>query len=117
VETATVQQLAIGAVIVGFFGWRKVRFLMAKKTVRELIKAGATVIDVRTREEYASGCSPKSINIPLDEFEQRLSELDRSKPIIVCCRSGARSEVAAGILKKSGFSEVVNAGPWTNVAI
>ena len=45
----------------------------------------------------------------------RLKELDKNKPIVVCCASGARSEAALRILKQNGFAEVINAGPWTNI--
>ena len=77
-------------------------------------EAGAVVVDVRTPAEYKLGSSPGSINIPLDILPVRLNELDKSKKIILCCASGGRSGMAVGILKNNGFSDVVNAGPWTN---
>lgn len=45
-----------------------------------------TVLDVRPTEEYASGHLPGSINIPLDELEKHLDELDPDNEIIAYCR-------------------------------
>lgn len=90
------------------------KFKRAKRLLPDLIAKGAVVVDVRTASEYASGARPGSLNIPLAEITKRLKELDATKPIIVCCASGTRSGLAAGILKKAGYKEVTNAGTWTN---
>ncbi|MBL7714007.1 MAG: rhodanese-like domain-containing protein [Bdellovibrionales bacterium] len=82
-----------------------------------LIEAGAIIVDVRTPGEYAQGSAAGSINIPLDDLEKRVSGLDRAKTVIVCCASGARSAMAATILKSKGFQKVVNAGPWQNACV
>lgn len=79
-----------------------------------MIQQGAIVVDVRSKAEYAMGARPGSFNIPLDELSQRWKELDKSKKIILCCASGARSGMALGILKSLGFQDVVNAGSWMN---
>ncbi len=78
------------------------------------IKQGATILDVRSPEEFQGGHATGAINIPLDRINDRLSGIDRSKPVITCCRSGARSGAAADILRSAGF-EVYNGGPWQNV--
>lgn len=85
-----------------------------KVDLREKIAQGATILDVRTVEEFRSGHVPGSINIPLDKLNNQLSKLDKSKPVITCCRSGARSGSATDMLKHQGF-EVYNGGPWTSV--
>ena len=51
---------------------------------------------------------------PLGGLDARAGELDASKPVIVCCASGTRSAMAAAVLARRGFKEVVNAGPWAN---
>lgn len=79
---------------------------------RELVQNGALILDVRTPAEYKSGHIKGSVNIPVDSVRSRLQELQKKgKPIITCCRSGARSGMAAGILKQNGI-EVYNGGPW-----
>lgn len=85
-----------------------------KVDLGQKIKEGAQIIDVRSPEEYRGGHVKGSINIPLDRIEGQLKKLDRSKPVITCCRSGARSGMAADTLKRHGF-DVYNGGPWTSV--
>ncbi|MDP2877246.1 MAG: rhodanese-like domain-containing protein [Holophaga sp.] len=81
----------------------------------ELKAKGAQVIDVRTTIEFSGGAAPGSRNIPLDQLSQRMNELDRTKPVIFCCASGARSASAQRFLQQAGFTEVFNAGPWQRV--
>ena len=77
---------------------------------------GAVIIDVRTSGEFKSGHGKNSKNIPLDQIGKETSKIKAmNKPVIVCCRSGARSGQAAGILKGAGI-DVINGGPWQNVA-
>ncbi|MGI9472877.1 MAG: FAD-dependent oxidoreductase [Rubripirellula sp.] len=67
---------------------------------------GYQVVDVRTPAEVAKtpiGGAEGSINIPVDELRERLSELDDSKPTVVSCAVGIRGHIAARILKQSGF--------------
>lgn len=70
-----------------------------------------TIVDVRTAQEYANGHHPAAINIPLDEIVTRLAEFRQmSKPVVLYCRSGNRSGMAASILKQHGITEVQNGG-------
>lgn len=80
-----------------------------------LIANGAIIVDVRTVAEYEEGHIKDSLNIPLDEVESRMSELNKDKPIITCCESGARSAAAKQILGVSGFREVYNGGSCNNL--
>lgn len=71
----------------------------------------ATIVDVRTLEEYAGEHYPDAINIPLDQVAQRINEFrDMPKPIIAYCRSGNRSGMAVSILKQYGVTEAINGG-------
>lgn len=70
------------------------------------------IIDVRTPEEYESGHSPGSINIPLQYLVNELNRLDPNKTLLLCCKSGARSEKALELLKAHGFKNVYNVGAW-----
>jgi len=85
-----------------------------KVDLAQKIKEGATIIDVRTPEEFKSGHVKGSINIPLDKVKNQLGKIDKTKVVITCCRSGARSGMAADVLKRNGF-ECYNGGPWTAV--
>lgn len=70
----------------------------------------AIVIDVREDKEFVEGHIINSIHVPLGSVQQRIDELKShsNKPIIVSCRSGARSNTACGILRKNGFENVFN---------
>jgi len=75
------------------------------------IKAGASIIDVRTPAEYSAGSYRKAKNIPVADLPGRLGDLGpKDKPIVVFCASGSRSSQAARLLKKAGFTAVMNAG-------
>jgi len=86
---------------------------LAPEQIAELKARGAQMIDVRTSAEFSSGHAGGSKNIPLDRLQDRLGELDRNLPILVCCATGSRSAFAKTLLERSGFNEVHNAGPWT----
>lgn len=67
-----------------------------------------TLLDVRQPEEYAEGHLPGSVLIPVGELNQRLDELDPSKPAIVYCRAGVRGANGTGVLLNAGFKEAWN---------
>lgn len=113
-ENDTLQKLVVPAIFVAVILRKFLVFRAAKKRLPELLRQGAIVVDVRSPGEFASGARPGSLNIPLGELEEGGSRLDQTKPVIVCCASGTRSAVAARILRKHGFTSVVNAGPWRN---
>jgi rhodanese-related sulfurtransferase len=75
--------------------------------------AGATLIDVRSAGEFARGSAPGTINIPLNELGSRLAEITKTKPVVLACASGTRSGMAKMVLKKNGYQQVHNIGPWT----
>lgn len=62
-----------------------------------------TLLDVRTPEEFARGHIEGFLNIPVDELRERLSMLDRGKPVYVICQSGLRSYIASRILAGNGY--------------
>jgi len=85
--------------------------------IKEYLDQKAVVVDVRSPEEFRGGHNKGSINIPVQILEDRLDELDKEKPLIVCCASGGRSASALRILKHHGFQHVLDAGPWQNVGL
>jgi thioredoxin 1 len=75
-----------------------------------LAAEGAVIVDVRTPEEFAAGSLPGARNIPLDELERRIGELDEACQILCLCRSGARSAAAHAVLAAAGFDAINLAG-------
>ena len=74
----------------------------------EMQKAGGVLIDVRTPGEVAEGTAPGSINIPLQEAEQRLGEFLKDKDLLIFCRSGKRSMAVSNFLIQNGYERVFN---------
>lgn len=65
-----------------------------------------TIIDVRPTEQYKQEHIPGSTSIPLDELENRISELDKETSVhVVCNRGGQRSQNALKVLKENGFKK------------
>jgi rhodanese-related sulfurtransferase len=86
-----------------------------KVDLGELISNGAVIVDVRTPGEYSSGHLKRSVNIPLNTLNLKLTKLKRDVPVITCCASGMRSSSAKSILKSNGFKQVYNGGSWLNL--
>lgn len=82
--------------------------LLEPEEFQAKIQHGATLIDVRTVEEYASGHISGSLNMDVNSpgFEENVLMLDRSKEYAVYCASGVRSGKAAEIMRQAGFSSV-----------
>lgn len=77
-----------------------------------LIENGADVqiLDVRTPGEWSSGVVENSILINLldKEFEQKVAQLDKEKPVVLICRSGSRSNTAMKSMAELGFTDLYN---------
>lgn len=88
--------------------------------VKERLDKGdkITVIDVRTPDEYAAGHIPGSLLIPFDEIKVKSDQLpqDKNTEIVVYCRSGRRSAIAADTLISLGYAKIYDLGAvssWT----
>jgi phage shock protein E len=76
-------------------------------TAQQLQARGVTVLDVRTPQEFEAGHVPGAINIPHDQVAARAAEVGaRSRPVLLYCRTGHRSGLAAAELVRQGFSAV-----------
>ena len=90
--------------------------IFARKDINEGVRnfresKNAILLDVRTREEYASGHIEDSRNLPLDEIDSVDSVIkDKNTPLYVHCLSGGRSARAAAYLKSKGYREVHDIG-------
>ncbi|MBX7108481.1 MAG: rhodanese-like domain-containing protein [Chitinophagales bacterium] len=85
--------------------------------IKEIIqKRLGTIVDVRSSVEFGNGSALDSINIPLQEFPVRLTEIANLKsPLLLCCASGNRSGQAQQYLSQLGI-EAYNAGSWFNIS-
>ena len=91
-------------------------FLRKEQVSSDIYNDNPVLLDVRTREEFAYGNVPDSINIPLNELPGRIAELKKqNRPVVAFCRSGMRSGQAKMILEQEGIL-THNGGSWNNVA-
>ena len=73
---------------------------------------GYIILDVRTQEEYDQGHIPGAIVISHDEIEEKAEEVltDKKQLILVYCRSGRRSKLAAEALAELGYTNIKEFG-------
>lgn len=69
------------------------------------------LIDVRESAEYAFNHIPSAQSIPLGELEEKCVHLPKNAMIYVVCRTGNRSDMAAQLMTKIGFRNVINVVP------
>ena len=95
--------------------FKKLFGLGPKADLKELMRNGAQIIDVRTNGEFNSRHIKGSLNIPLQSLKNNFSKINKDKPVITCCASGMRSATAKSILKSLGVIEVHNGGGWMSL--
>lgn len=82
-------------------------------SLKNLLRKGGTIVDVRTVHEYDQGRIRGSVNIPLERVAASVDRIKHmKKPVIICCDSGSRSSSAVRFLKQNGVSEIHNGGNW-----
>lgn len=77
------------------------------------VTASALVLDVRSRDEFATGHLPAALNIPHTELRDRLDEVTDAaggRPVRVLCASGVRSAIAHRVLAQAGFDSASLSG-------
>lgn len=67
-----------------------------------------TIIDIRSQSEWDAGHIAGSVNVPLNQLQERLTEIPRDQTVIVHCQGGYRSSIAASLLEKQGYDNVVD---------
>ena len=112
-------KLCVRALILGLFfltvgalNAAEVAEIKAEALLERTAKQDASLIilDVRTPEEFAQGHVPGAKNIPHDQLLNRIAELAaaKDKEIVLYCRSGRRSAMAADTLKANGFGKLLH---------
>lgn len=91
--------------------------LTASEFEKGIAKADVQVLDVRTPGEFFSGHIKNALQADWNdqqEFERRISFIDKNKPVYVYCLAGGRSAAAADKMRKSGYSNVYELKGGTN---
>lgn len=99
----------------GVSAWKDAGFPLAvvnEITVQELRERlqsdGVQLLDVRREPEWEAGHIERANWWPLDNFKVSPPEIDRDVPLAVHCKSGYRSMIAASLLERAGFRNVLN---------
>ncbi len=66
------------------------------------------LIDVRTPDEFKSGHVAKAKNIPLNTISKKMKSIPKDKTVVLMCRTGNRSGMAARQLASAGYDNVIN---------
>jgi phage shock protein E len=98
--------------LLAWFGYKWWNSRRVVAMLPELRQNGALFVDVRSAAEFAMASAPGTVNIPLPELGNRLAEIPKTAPVVVCCASGTRSGMAKMLLKKNGYQHVYNVGTW-----
>ncbi len=88
--------------------------IITAKDAKKIMDSGEeyVLIDVREQDEFDAGHIPGAILIPYTEIENKAEEMlpDKDKQILVYCRSGRRSKIAAEALSKLGYTNIKEFG-------
>jgi phage shock protein E len=90
----------------------------ALKFAREYQDRGGLLIDVRPPSEFKSGHLPNAINLQLNELDETVPQLAQRKDqvLLLHCKTGLRSELAAQRLKRQGYAKAFNLGSYGRAA-
>ncbi len=96
--------------------WRS--SLAAARFAREYQDRGGLLIDVRPPAEFKSGHLPNAINLQLNELDASVPQLAQRKDqiLLLHCKTGLRSELAAQRLKRQGYAKAFNLGSYGRAA-
>ena len=76
---------------------------VSRAKAREMVAAGAQLVDVRADHEWEAGHLPGAVHIALPDLAARVGEIDKDRPVIFYCRSDNRSDMAAAALAEAGY--------------
>jgi rhodanese-related sulfurtransferase len=92
----------------GFIETLKAAFSKPYKSIsvaeaKQLLASGATLIDVRSAQEWRTGHAPQAKHLPLDRLQTNIVGLQKTRAVIAMCQSGVRSGAAARTLAAKGY--------------
>jgi rhodanese-related sulfurtransferase len=79
---------------------------VSRAEAQKLVEQGAQLIDVRADHEWGAGRIAGATHLPLAELAARAGEIDKGRPVVLYCRGGNRSSMAAAALAEAGYDAV-----------
>lgn len=86
-----------------------------KEKLKDLIRKGAFLVDVRSPTEFSAGHIEGSVNIPSDDTLKQLDTFRDQTHTVVYCKCGGRSAHVRYVLKSYGINTVTNGGGYEDV--
>ncbi len=106
--------------LLGFFLWNENRRAGSSISVHQLTQqvnnANAVVVDLREPKEFREGHVVDALNVPYAKLAERVSELDKTRPLVLVDKMGQHSAAAGRTLMQAGFQVSRLAGgmsEWT----
>ena len=79
---------------------------VSREEARKMVADGAQIVDVRADHEWEVGRIAGATHVPLPQLPERLGEIDKDRPVVLYCRGGNRSSMAAAALADAGYDAV-----------
>jgi rhodanese-related sulfurtransferase len=76
---------------------------VSREEAEKMVSEGAQLVDVRADHEWEAGHIAGAKHLPLAELSERVGEIDRKRPVVLYCRGGNRSTMAAEALAAEGY--------------
>jgi len=76
---------------------------VSREQLERLMDEGAQLVDVRAEHEWEAGRIVGAKHLPLAELAERTGEIDKDRPVVLYCRGGNRSTMAAEALAAAGY--------------
>jgi rhodanese-related sulfurtransferase len=92
----------------------------ALRQAREGESGRVQILDVRSASEFGSGHLPGAINVPMEQIESRIEDLDRSAALVLVCQSGKRASMCREWLRARGVEcQVLQGGTnaWADAGL
>lgn len=88
----------------------KVKQVNPAEAVRLMDDENLMILDTREDSEFSAAHIKGAVHIPMSQMKKRMNELEKykSKPVLLYCRSGSRSNYTGKLLSKAGFDNVQN---------
>ena len=87
----------------------------SSEEIERLIRQGATIVDIRSDEDFQTGHVPGSLHIPLPDLLHNLAMIPKDRPVVTCNAEDALSATAAEILSAHGF-KAYDGGGWARLS-
>ena len=78
--------------------------------LKDMVDNGGQLIDVRSNMEFNRGALESAVNLPIESFPHSVNTIDKQKPVMLYCVSGARANMVKQFLESLGFNYVYNLG-------